>query len=246
MFECIPINALWDIDVHGKCIPRSAITVVSYCNTAINMITDAIFAIIPMYFVWNLSIDKKNKISTGFVLSLGLSTSVTNLARITYIHEFQSKGNIPYKVYPICLTSTLEIAFGIIATSLATIRPLIRRLAEQKLASTNSIWKSQQSVHRSDLDPDLESSNTHYSGNIDRIVSMPTNRNDTDADIGLIDGVIVERSDIEALKATRSSSRTNAAGNTDTSEDGIMRRGSLSKANGSWQNWEDTRFTGFE
>ena len=110
----------------------------SYCTTVIGMITDALFAIFPIFLVLNLQMDKKTKISLAFVLSLGLGTSGINLARLTFIHAFDSETNVPYKVYPICLTSALEIGFGIIATSLATIRPLLRRLIDQKLPSTNS------------------------------------------------------------------------------------------------------------
>ena len=88
--QCIPIAGIWDpiIALTAKCLPTSALTIVSYCSTgsvskplqpllmltilsAISIFTDFLCAILPWQIIGDLHMSQRTKFSVVLLLGLG-------------------------------------------------------------------------------------------------------------------------------------------------------------------------------
>lgn len=73
LFQCTPISFLWSKyeDGHGHCLNKPTLAAVTYAHCAMSAITDWIFGILPIFFVWNMQMNPRTKLSVILVLSLG-------------------------------------------------------------------------------------------------------------------------------------------------------------------------------
>lgn len=72
LFRC---GANLDIYVYrqlaNQCTPRGLDRFFAYQQASVTTLTDCVFAILPVFILWNASMDARTKISVGFILSLG-------------------------------------------------------------------------------------------------------------------------------------------------------------------------------
>ena len=66
--QCVPLRALWDQTVTGKCIPIKIVFVV---GGAINAATDIAILTLPMPKLWRLKVSLKRKIQLTLIFALG-------------------------------------------------------------------------------------------------------------------------------------------------------------------------------
>ena len=64
---CIPLRAMWDPRVQGKCIPGSAL----YSNGVLHIVTDFIIFALPLPVLVKLNMRRKQKIGLLAVFALG-------------------------------------------------------------------------------------------------------------------------------------------------------------------------------
>ncbi|KAB8301994.1 hypothetical protein EYC80_005447 [Monilinia laxa] len=122
---CRPMNFTWDKTIpDGKCSSINAILVLSYCFSAMNIITDWSTAILPAVIVWDLKLPPRLKIAISFLLGMGFFASIATIVRLKYFPEYAKAVDYLYGVAPIVWWSTVEIGLGIIAACLSTLRPL--------------------------------------------------------------------------------------------------------------------------
>lgn len=73
LFQCTPISYLWAkyVEGTGKCLSGPILTNVTYAHAAMSAVTDWAFGILPIFFVWNIHMNPRTKITVILVLSLG-------------------------------------------------------------------------------------------------------------------------------------------------------------------------------
>lgn len=102
-FQCFPISLFWELSADPSqprsCIPRDKFVILVALNAIISLISDGIFAVIPIFLIWNLRMDVRTKVSVGFVLGLGLSTSVINITRLFYMKAYGSYEDALCKLF---------------------------------------------------------------------------------------------------------------------------------------------------
>lgn len=86
IFQCIPVQKYWDKSESGTCISRTVFAGLFYGYAGLSTATDLIFAVVPIWLVSDLQLDKSTKLSVSFVLGLGLITVVVNAARFGWIN----------------------------------------------------------------------------------------------------------------------------------------------------------------
>lgn len=69
VFQCDPISGWWSLEKEG-CIDAKVIADITYAASALNSIADWLFAILPIFMVWNLNQPKKTRVLIGGILSL--------------------------------------------------------------------------------------------------------------------------------------------------------------------------------
>ncbi|KAI0537065.1 hypothetical protein GGR58DRAFT_360890 [Xylaria digitata] len=131
LFQCTPIPYFWDKDIiGGKCIDPKIIAALTYLYSAFSVICDFTFAILPMFLIYSLSIDRKTKIALVPILSIGCVASIAVVVRLAYIQNFTDPDFL-WATLDIAIWSTGEQGLAITAASLATLRPLFRTVGQQ-------------------------------------------------------------------------------------------------------------------
>ncbi|QSZ35292.1 hypothetical protein DSL72_008161 [Monilinia vaccinii-corymbosi] len=124
---CRPMSFTWDKTIpDGQCSSINAILALSYCFSAMNIITDWSTAVLPAIIVWNLQLAPRIKVAISVLLGMGFFASIATIVRLKYFPDYANPVDYLYNVAPIVWWSTIEIGLGIIAACLSTLRPLFR------------------------------------------------------------------------------------------------------------------------
>ncbi|KAK8089403.1 hypothetical protein PG997_004364 [Apiospora hydei] len=111
-FQCVPVQHFWqrisDPD-GGQCLSEEIITGTTYAAAGINCLADWILGLLPIALVWNLELNRRTKASIAGILALGI---------IDFLYVF-----VDFTIW-----STIELAMGLAASSIATLRPLFKKV----------------------------------------------------------------------------------------------------------------------
>ena len=114
--------------LEGKCLPNKVLVGVAYQQGAVTTSTDFIYALLPITILWNANMDRRTKSVCIFVLSLGAFGSICSCVRFKYLDGLGISPEFFWNAANISIWSTIELGAGIVAGSLATLRPLFKRL----------------------------------------------------------------------------------------------------------------------
>ncbi|KAL1965503.1 hypothetical protein VTN77DRAFT_5759 [Rasamsonia byssochlamydoides] len=126
---CYPMAALWDKTIPGaKCSSLEKIIALSYVVSAINIVTDWVCALMPIFILWNVQMRRKLKISVCLILGMGVFASTATLVRLKTIPSYRNTNDYLYGIAEIAIWSAVEVGLAIIAGSVATLKPLFNRI----------------------------------------------------------------------------------------------------------------------
>ncbi|KAF2396965.1 hypothetical protein EJ06DRAFT_482993 [Trichodelitschia bisporula] len=129
LFQCKnPKDTLLKTLLH-QCLPRDVILGFAYEQVAVATFCDFALAILPVSILWNTKMNSRTKFSIGCLLMLGTIASICSAIRIRYIVGLVAIDGFLYHAANAAIWSTAEMGIGIISGSLATLRPLFRKLA---------------------------------------------------------------------------------------------------------------------
>lgn len=72
IFQCTPVSYAWNTNQDGSCLPAAYLADVYYACTAVNIMTDWVTAILPIPLLWNVRLERSEKLSVGAILGLGI------------------------------------------------------------------------------------------------------------------------------------------------------------------------------
>ncbi|KAF2673665.1 hypothetical protein BT63DRAFT_410641 [Microthyrium microscopicum] len=128
IFRCGNPKNQADRQLLNLCTSGNVSVALGYEQAAVSTITDLIFAIMPIYLLWNVTMDMRSKISAGLILSLGGFGSICSIVRFLYVKNLGFHDDFFFAAVNISIWSTIELGTGIVAGSLATMRPLLKRM----------------------------------------------------------------------------------------------------------------------
>lgn len=159
------INAL-----EGMCVSNSVILGVAYEQGVVTTSTDWIFAALPVTILWHTKMDRRTKSVCALLLSLGAFGSLCSIVRFKYINGLSITPDFFWNAANISIWSTIELGTGIVAGSLATLRPLFRQLfysARHRVAYAagharrySQVFMNKRSLLKHDRSDSLSSSRT--------------------------------------------------------------------------------------
>ena len=88
--SCIPLKALWDPNVHGKCLPLTTVYIVARVQSAFAVATDLLLTASPVAILWRVRIKRGQKVQICSLMSLGLIATFSNALRNLYQQELTS------------------------------------------------------------------------------------------------------------------------------------------------------------
>lgn len=106
-----------------RCFSNRTYSFIGLFNSIINIITDILFAVLPIPVILKLQVNKRSKITLIVVLSLGFIACIAGIIKarlqVTAIQTPDSAFENSFQVW-----NMLELCLGILAASLPTLKPL--------------------------------------------------------------------------------------------------------------------------
>ncbi|KAI5925338.1 hypothetical protein F4810DRAFT_660044 [Camillea tinctor] len=127
LVNCKPIAAGWDSTL-GSCDKTGRIQTLSEVISAAAIVTDWACAIIPAFLIYGLSMKRQQKLTLCGILALGVIASISTIVRFPWLQYYAVPENQLYNFGQIVLWTMVECGLGIIAGSLPSLRPLLRRI----------------------------------------------------------------------------------------------------------------------
>jgi hypothetical protein len=73
IFQCNPVQAQWDYTIPGeRCVSSQQIVAAAYALSAMTIISDWLYALLPIPMIWNVKMTKQAKATVIVLLGLGI------------------------------------------------------------------------------------------------------------------------------------------------------------------------------
>ncbi|KAJ4373178.1 hypothetical protein N0V83_003470 [Neocucurbitaria cava] len=131
IFQCGDPAKLADSLLGSKaCLPSAFLLTTGYMYGVINVIADWTFVLIPISVLIDSDLDRRAKISVSVVMGFGAIGSVSSILRMVYLKGILfGGGGLTATSIKATIFATAEPGTGIIAASIAILRPLIRKVS---------------------------------------------------------------------------------------------------------------------
>lgn len=128
----------WTFITHTHCVSWDhVVSPLNYIASILNAVTDWVFVGVTVLFITQTLTKYDERASVGAILCLGALGSVISVVRIPFIHELRPTLGYFSKIAKIEMISLSETCIGIIAISVATLRPLVR-LCMEKIGNSDA------------------------------------------------------------------------------------------------------------
>lgn len=118
---------MWGRTVSAICWPIEVLQALFYTNVTLKILSDLLFAMIPVPMLWSLKVHRRARISLVAILGLGVFACAAACVKSIYIVNYGKFGGILWDSRNIATWATVEINIGIIAGNLPTLRPMFKR-----------------------------------------------------------------------------------------------------------------------
>ncbi|KAJ4856261.1 hypothetical protein T069G_09629 [Trichoderma breve] len=127
IFQCTPVQKQWDFRIQGgKCASPNDIIAAAYAISVMTIASDWLYALLPIPMLWSVKMTSQAKGTVILILGLGIFASIATLIRIKYLSSLQDTSDLLFSATDVMIWTIIEPGVAIVASSLATIRPLLR------------------------------------------------------------------------------------------------------------------------
>ncbi|KAL9117423.1 MAG: hypothetical protein Q9187_006042 [Circinaria calcarea] len=179
VLQCVPINAIWNKSIVGRCINLDDVFIV--CSS-FNIATDVIILALPMPKLWALKILTKQKIQLTAIFLLGGFVCIISIIRQTKLKDI-SQVDTSWSDVGSAIWSVLECSIATLSACVPTFRPLFSKALRrgnkisirQATSPTGKIYRIQRSAEPGDTD-------SHGLGLFSRVEALPEQHLDATSD----------------------------------------------------------------
>ena len=125
VFQCLPVDKVWNLDVAGKCMSEQTIMNILIAQCVISFLTDFICAAFPIVLLRNLHIKRQSKIALCCLMGLGIITGGIAIARTATAWQVKSE-DLSWVGVPNAMTRIFEVNIGNIAACVPILKPFGR------------------------------------------------------------------------------------------------------------------------
>ncbi|KAG8626464.1 hypothetical protein KVT40_005409 [Elsinoe batatas] len=120
-----------------NCLPDAPLLATSWTQASLNAFMDWLLTLLPVTIIFKAQMSKRTKISVIALLGLGVLASVISVARMPLLHTGDVTGLDTYvRVTTLLVVSNWENCIGLMAISLAALRPLLRKITKGSTYAT--------------------------------------------------------------------------------------------------------------
>ncbi|KZL78079.1 integral membrane protein [Colletotrichum tofieldiae] len=125
VFQCVPLEAIWDRSINGRCLSLSAL---SYTGAVGSLLEDFALIIIPIPELLKLQMGPHKRLALCFMFGVGSFASIASIIRLKYLISFSHTYDPSWDNFDVILWSAIEANAAIICGSLPALRPLFKNL----------------------------------------------------------------------------------------------------------------------
>ncbi|KAM5351131.1 hypothetical protein ACJ41O_003854 [Fusarium nematophilum] len=134
IFQCTPVPRAYNKAIDGTCIDNGKFW---HANAGFSIATDLIILFMPMALVYQLQIQKIQKIALIIVFALGGFVVITSCLRVTTIDIAATTTDLTYDISSTMWT-IIEMNVAIVCACLPMIRPLIVKVFPKLMPKSSS------------------------------------------------------------------------------------------------------------
>ncbi|KAE9373711.1 hypothetical protein N431DRAFT_465988 [Stipitochalara longipes BDJ] len=134
IFQCIPIQSIWNPALPKKCIDVNTYSVTS---SAVNTALDVAILMMPLPELGTLRLHWKKKIGVFVVFLTGGFATATSITRLFFLVNFATSHDATFDNAPTVIWSIFELNISLICACLPAIRPLLGHYVPKVLGSTD-------------------------------------------------------------------------------------------------------------
>ncbi|KAL8952372.1 MAG: hypothetical protein Q9222_001708 [Ikaeria aurantiellina] len=126
-FQCTPASFYWTqvtMKTKGTCVDLSTLLLVTAIT---NIVTDVAILVLPMPVVWNLHIQRSQKVAVTGIFLLGSFVCIASIIRAHYLHRVVSPDP-QWTAVDAGFWSVIEPGVGIVCACLPLMGPILRRM----------------------------------------------------------------------------------------------------------------------
>ncbi|KAK4156609.1 hypothetical protein C8A00DRAFT_12471 [Chaetomidium leptoderma] len=131
LINCIPLRAVWDKTIEGKCLSLH----VKYGSSYAHVITDFMIFVLPIPFVISLKLGRRQKIGLMLVFCVGFVACLISVIRIVVL-SLMDLSDMTHQLASLAVWGAVEVNLAIICACLTTLKPLIVRILPRLLKSS--------------------------------------------------------------------------------------------------------------
>jgi len=125
IFSCGNPRLYFAHRLSGECASNGWGIAESYIQAVANTGTDITLACMPFFLLRGSTMPMSSKLSVGFILILATTSCAAGLVGFVYIPEYYQETNFFRSINKVFIIREVEVGTGILAGSLATMRPLL-------------------------------------------------------------------------------------------------------------------------
>ncbi|KAM5342621.1 hypothetical protein ACJ41O_013587 [Fusarium nematophilum] len=141
LFQCDPVEKQWDFRIKdGHCVSAGQIVSAAYAISVMTIVSDWLYALLPIPMLWTVKMTKQAKATVIVILGLGIFASIATLVRLRFLADLTDTEDILFAGTDAMVWTLIEPGVAIVASSLATIRPLLRAMKIRGFESTENTY----------------------------------------------------------------------------------------------------------
>ncbi|KAF9869481.1 hypothetical protein CkaCkLH20_13078 [Colletotrichum karsti] len=140
VFQCSPVHAQWDYTIpNSQCVSPDAVVAAAYSISVMTILSDWLYALMPIPMIWNVKMTTQAKATVIVILGLGIlqAASIATLIRLKFLADLSDLSDILFMGTDAMVWTLVEPGVAIVASSLVTIRPLLRAWRLSGFTSTD-------------------------------------------------------------------------------------------------------------
>ncbi|KAK4459330.1 hypothetical protein QBC42DRAFT_232002 [Cladorrhinum samala] len=170
--RCWPVAKLWHPEIEGTCWTTVTLERYQTFTSVYSGIMDIVLAILPWKIIWNLTINKQEKVGALAAMSMGVFSGIVAFMKIISLSDItdSSSTTVDLKIF-----GTAEPAMSVVAASIPILRAFIRRGSVTKPQSIEFVQLSpipEPSNGRSA--PSVSDSKRHFDNKLVKHTSRPS------------------------------------------------------------------------
>ncbi|KAK2034473.1 integral membrane protein [Colletotrichum zoysiae] len=127
MFQCVPISAVWDRSIDGRCLNLTAI---SFSGASTAILEDFILILFPIPALMKLSMGPRKRMGLMLLFGFGSFAIIASIIRLKYLVLFSHSYDPIWDYFNSSVWSAIEVNSAIICGSLPAIYPLIKKISD--------------------------------------------------------------------------------------------------------------------